>query len=148
MDRTENITMTNMCMITDGKGNVLAEVQSKYGVTGIVFPGGHVEPGESIVDSVVREVYEETGLTVSDLRLCGVKDYVEADDRRYMVFLYRAGSFTGEVRSSAEGEVFWTPLDGLKDMNTLWHLGMMLDIFRSDRYSELYFGPDGQPVLK
>ncbi len=65
--RAEVVTLTNMCMIYDDKGNVL--VQDKVDETwgGLTFPGGHIEKGESFVDSVIREVYEETGLTIEKM---------------------------------------------------------------------------------
>ena len=68
MSRVERTVLTNMCMVTDGS-RVLVQQRSDPKWPGIVFPGGHVEPGESFVDSTVREVYEETGLNVSNLRL-------------------------------------------------------------------------------
>ena len=67
MSRVERTVLTNMCMVTDGS-RVLVQQRSDPKWPGIVFPGGHVEPGESFVDSTVREVYDETGLTVSNLR--------------------------------------------------------------------------------
>lgn len=65
--RAEVVTLTNMCMIYDDKGNVL--VQDKVDETwgGLTFPGGHIEKGESFVDSVIREVYGETGLTIEKM---------------------------------------------------------------------------------
>lgn len=96
-------------MVYDDKGNVL--VEEKAG--GLIFPGGHVEKAESIVDSTIREIKEETGLTISNLEFCGIKDWVEADGSRYMVFLYRSNNYSGELISSSEGEVFWIPLEEL-----------------------------------
>ena len=65
MARMEEVELTNMCMVCDGKGNVL--VQNKKGDRtwhGWNFPGGHVEQGEFVTPSVIREVREETGLTI------------------------------------------------------------------------------------
>ncbi len=51
------------------------------------IPGGHVEPNESIVSSVIREVKEETGLAVSNLELCGIQNWTDPIDHyRYLVF--------------------------------------------------------------
>lgn len=71
--RTETVTLTNMCMICDGD-KIL--VQDKIGDVwgGVTFPGGHVEKGESFTDAVIREVFEETGLTIRSPQLCGIKD--------------------------------------------------------------------------
>ena len=70
----EKVIFTNMCMIYDHAGNVLVQYRLNPNWPGITFPGGHVEQGESFTDAVIREVFEETGLTVSGLRLCGIKD--------------------------------------------------------------------------
>ena len=106
MARKETVTFTNMCMITDGNGNVLVQNRKDPSWPGIAFPGGHVEMGESFVDAVLREVFEETGLTVSNLTLCGIKNWAGEDGTRYFVTCYRTSTFSGEVKSSDEGEVF------------------------------------------
>ena len=63
MERREQVVLENMCMIRDGS-KVLVEDKIGKDIRGIIFPGGHVEEHEPIVDSVIREVKEETGLTV------------------------------------------------------------------------------------
>ena len=67
----EKAEFTNMCMIYDGEGNILVQDRIKSWC-GIAFPGGHLELKESIVESVIREVKEETGLDISNLELCGI----------------------------------------------------------------------------
>lgn len=62
----EKIELTNMCMIYDQEGNILIQNRTKSWC-GVAFPGGHVEPKESIVDSVKRELLEETGLTIDNV---------------------------------------------------------------------------------
>ena len=66
--------LCNMCMISDAEGRVLVQERLpklSNPWSGLTFPGGHVEPGETVVASVIREVQEETGLTVSNLQNCG-----------------------------------------------------------------------------
>ncbi|MBR6075625.1 MAG: NUDIX domain-containing protein [Victivallales bacterium] len=93
---------------------------------GLTFPGGHVEAGESITASTIREIHEETGLTVSKLHLCGVIEWETIGERtdgspaevtansKYIVFLFRTSSFTGELKSSAEGRMEWMTLDDMR----------------------------------
>ena len=66
MGRKETVELTNMCMVEDGKGNVLVQNRLDPNWPGIVYPGGHVEAGESITASVIREIREETGLTIEN----------------------------------------------------------------------------------
>lgn len=142
MSRLEEVELTNMCMICDGKGNVLVQnKQNNPDWHGWNFPGGHVEKGEYITPSVIREMKEETGLTIQDPRLCGIKEFHKAKDgKRYIVFLYTASHFTGSLKSSGEGEVFWYPLSQLPLSDKLIDgFGEMLSVFTSDRISEVFY---------
>lgn len=139
MERTEPITLTNMCMVYDGQGNVLVEEKITDDRRGLIFPGGHVEEHEPITDSIVREIREETGLTITDVHLCGIKDFIVENGSRYMVFMYKTCHYSGELRSSEEGRVFWMPLEELKKVEPMWYFDQMLEIFCGDNYSELYF---------
>ena len=64
--RLEKVRFMNMCMIQDGRGNVLALDKVNDSYTGTTFPGGHVESGELFFQSMIREVWEETGLTIEN----------------------------------------------------------------------------------
>ena len=142
MARMEEVELTNMCMVCDGKGNVL--VQNKKGDRawhGWNFPGGHVEQGEFVTPSVLREIREETGLTIENPKLCGIKEFQkEQDGKRFIVFLYVASRFSGELRSSDEGDVFWYPLSELKRSKELADgFSEMLPVFTSDEISEVFY---------
>ena len=91
-DRKTPVELTNVCVICDGSRLL---VEEKAGC-GICFPGGHVEPGESMQQAVIREMREETGLTIEHPRLCGVKDWEEDDGSRYLA-LVPAGSGDDEA---------------------------------------------------
>ena len=139
MARKETCVLTNMCMVYDGD-RILVQDRKDPKWPGITFPGGHVEPGESFVESAVREVREETGLEISDVRLCGVKQWThENGDYRYIVFFFKTNSFSGTLRSSEEGEVFWIDKKDLKDYTLADGFAGMFEIFDRDDLSENYF---------
>lgn len=136
MSRKSEIELTNMCLICDGN-KVL--VQEKVGTKGLVFPGGHVEEGESLLESVVREMKEETGLTIENPKICGFKDWIQEDGTRYIVLLYKTHKFTGELKSSDEGRVFWIDRAEIDSANLIWNMKELLEIFDTDLYSEFFF---------
>lgn len=136
MSRKSEIELTNMCLICDGN-KVL--VQEKVGTKGLVFPGGHVEEGESLFESVVREMKEETGLTIENPKVCGFKDWIQEDGTRYIVLLYKTHKFTGELKSSDEGRVFWIDRADIDSANLIWNMKELLEIFDTDLYSEFFF---------
>ena len=65
MNKTENAELTVLCLVEDGD-RILLQNRVKKDWRGYTLPGGHVEPGESFVDAVIREILEETGYTVPD----------------------------------------------------------------------------------
>ncbi|OUP84668.1 DNA mismatch repair protein MutT [Lachnoclostridium sp. An169] len=137
--RAEVVTLTNMCMIYNDKGQVLVQdrVDAKWG--GLTFPGGHVEKGESFVDSVIREVYEETGLTIRSPRICGTKDWEREDGSRYLVLLYKTDQFSGNLRASEEGDVRWMTLEEMKHGNLAEDMLDLLKVFTEDDVSEFHY---------
>lgn len=139
MRTPENVIFTNMCMVCDSTGNVLVEDRVDPDWPGVTFPGGHVENGESFTDAVIREVFEETGLTVSKLSLCGIQDWMRDDGARYVVLLYKTCTYVGELQSSDEGEVFWTSLRSLANKKLASGMDTMLKVFLEDDISEQFF---------
>ncbi len=139
MAREEACILTNMCMIYDGS-RVLVQDRLDPNWPGVTFPGGHVERGESFVQSVIREVKEETGLDIRDPVLCGVKHWAAQDGAyRYIVLFYKTNAFSGELTASDEGEVFWVDREELKNLSLSDGFDKMLEIFLSDTLSENYF---------
>ena len=138
MSRQIPVTLTNMCMVRNGD-YVLVQDRTDPHWPGITFPGGHIESGESFAASVIREVYEETGLTIENPRLCGVKEWENSDGSRYIVLLYKADRFSGKVRSSPEGKVCWAALSSLPSLRLSPDFEKLLEVFLRDDLSEFYF---------
>ena len=137
--QAERAIFTNLCMVYDGAGNILVQDRKKPDWPGLCFPGGHVEPGESFVESVIREVWEETGLTIEKPVLCGTKQFQTEENARYVVLFYKTNRFSGELKSSDEGEVFWIPRDSLAKYNLSIDFEDMVKVMESDDLSEFYY---------
>lgn len=71
----ESVKLMNMCKIIDINTNRVLIQERVKNWKGIAFPGGKINNGESITKSIIREVKEETGLDITDLELCGVKNW-------------------------------------------------------------------------
>lgn len=137
MNRIEKVELTNMCMVFDGDRVLVQDrIDSKW--SGIAFPGGHVEKGESFTEAVIREVFEETGLKIKSPQLCGIKDWYEKG-RRYVILFYKTYEYSGTLCSSDEGQVFWTDFDKLKTLKLAKDMEDMLKIFLDDKLSEFYY---------
>ena len=143
MARAEWAIFTNMCMIYDEMGNVLVQNRKNPDWPGITFPGGHVEHGESFHQSVIREVKEETGLDIQNPILCGTKQFQTDKDERYVVFFYKTNQFSGSLKSSEEGEVFWVPRKKLMEYTLAEDFEEMLKIFESENLSEFIYDRKG-----
>ena len=140
MSETENAVFTNMCMIYDGD-KILVQDKKDSSWSGVCFPGGHVEKGESFVDSVIREIFEETGLIIEDVRLCGIKQWT--GDYRYIVLFYKTDKYSGELKSSDEGEMFWIDRKDIGKYKLAPGFDTMYEVFIDDNLSENYHFFDG-----
>ena len=140
--KKEKVTFTNMCMVYDGSGNVLVQDRLDKNWAGLTFPGGHVEYGESFVDSVIREVNEETGLTIKTHKICGTKDWQSKDGSRYVVLFYKTDEYSGELRSSEEGEMKWMSLEEMRQGKMAVDMEDMLKVFSDENINEFHYYKD------
>ena len=137
MSRTENVELTVLCLIEDGS-RILLQNRVKKDWQGYALPGGHVETGESFVDAVIREMKEETGLTVIEPRLVGVKQF-PIENGRYVVLLFKATEWTGSLNSSEEGRMEWIEYSRLPEIETVADLEQLLKVMNSPELTEFQY---------
>ncbi len=137
MARTEQVELTCLCMITRGD-EILLQNRVKKDWKGYTLPGGHIEPEESFVDAVIREMKEETGLDIYHPQLCGIKQF-PIDGGRYIVLLFKTDEFSGNVVSSEEGQMEWIRRSELDKVNTVSDLKELLQVMEEDKLTEFQY---------
>lgn len=141
--------LCNMCMITDQEGRVLVQdrlPKPSNAWSGLTFPGGHVESGETVVASVIREVREETGLTITDVVPAGYIQWYNPDRQsQYFVFLFKTSSYSGDLKGSGEGNVKWMTLDEMLAGRLAPNMKQYLAVFQNENIPQAY-GISGQKL--
>lgn len=78
--------------------------------------GGKFEDKESPEDCLLREVQEETGLTLTDYRYRGLVTFVSDRWPTEYMHLFTADGFTGSLKECDEGDLEWLPYDQLLEI--------------------------------
>ncbi|MBR2669369.1 MAG: 8-oxo-dGTP diphosphatase [Solobacterium sp.] len=137
MSKTENVELTVLCLVEDDT-RILLQNRVKKDWQGYALPGGHVEPGESFVDAVIREIKEETGLTVINPRLAGIKQF-PIKNGRYIVLLFKATEWSGKLVSSDEGHMEWVEYSKLNKIKTVDDLDELLKVINDPELTEFQY---------
>ena len=103
--------IANLCFILDEGRVLLIRKKRGLGAGKINGPGGKLDPGESALDSAVREVQEELGITPLNLEDRGVLYFQFVDGLSLHCTVFIARGFTGEPVETAEAIPLWFPID-------------------------------------
>lgn len=133
----QRVNFMNMCMISDGLGNVVALEKTSGNYQRTTFPGGHVKRNETFMESVIREVREETGLDIEKPRFCGIYHWF-CDSIHQIVYIYLAENYSGELQSSSEGSVCWLPEKEFLEKEIAPGMESVVRLIRDDVISECY----------
>ncbi|WP_198507862.1 NUDIX hydrolase [Bacillus sp. FJAT-45037] len=109
--------VTNCVLVNDDLALLLQKPRRGWWVA----PGGKMESGESIKETVTREFREETGFSILDAKLRAVFSMVIIEDDKiqseWMMFTFQATQFEGEqLEQSSEGDLKWQKLDHIKEL--------------------------------
>ena len=142
MSRSYQTELTTACMVFDrATGNVVVQERTRGDWTGLCFPGGHVEDGESYTECVIREVREETGLEIVNPRQEGIVHWEDRDTHlRTVIVFFRADEFSGELKPMCdEAKNRWTPLKTLRGQPLADWFAEQLAIYEDPSLQEMYY---------
>lgn len=114
--------LTTLCYIEkDGCFLMLHRIKKEHDVCKDkwIGVGGHFEQDESPEECLLREVWEETGLTLTNYRFRGLITFIAEGWTTEYMCLFTADEFTGEMKECSEGTLEWVKKEELDSLN-LW----------------------------
>ena len=112
--------------------------------------GGHVESDESPEECLVREVREETGLTLTSYKFRGLVTFVNSECESELMCVFTADGYTGELITCNEGELRWVDKTQVPDLPTWEGDRVFLDLLLSDekRFFSIKLQYEGDRLVK
>ena len=111
--------------------------------------GGKFEENETPEGCMLREVQEETGLTLTDYRLRGVITFISNEWITEYMYLFDASGFEGELQECDEGDLQWIPQEELLQLN-LWEGDKIFlkKLLKDDRFFTLKVRYEGEELVE
>lgn len=112
-------SLTTLCYIEkDDKYLMLHRIKKEHDINKDkwIGVGGHFEKDETPEECLLREVKEETGLTLNRFKLRGVITFLSNEFHTEYMFLYTADDFSGELMECDEGTLEWVEKSKVYDL--------------------------------
>ena len=119
MEKKQPVLSTLCHIVNDGKYLMMHRVKKKNDINKDkwIGVGGKFEYGESPDECLLREVKEETGLTLLDYKCRGIVTFIYVEDVVEYMHVYTADKYEGELISNCdEGELVWVPIKDIYDL--------------------------------
>ena len=104
------MTITTLCYIENNEQYLMlhrTKKQNDINQGKWIGVGGHVENEESPEECLVREVKEETGLTLTSYRLRGLVSFINSECESELMCVFTADEYTGNLITCEEGDLQW-----------------------------------------
>ena len=139
-----NIEITTMCAVFNE--NKILMINRTKSWRGWAFPGGHLENGESIIDCVKREMFEETGVVLENPIFKGITNiYNTINYKRHIIYNFSCNKYSGIVKTHCdEGEIKWIDISEFQTLSIAEGMEYRIPLFFKDKRQELYIEWDGQ----
>ena len=109
-DEWEPTEVATLLYLFDGDNVLLINKKTGLGKGMVNAPGGHVEEGETAREAAMREITEETGLSVPSVEYKGKLEFQFVDGLRMRGHIFFAYEHTGELKETDEADPFWVPV--------------------------------------
>ena len=129
----KRVVLTTMCMVYDND-KILVQMRTKKDWPGLTFPGGKVKDNETVEECCIRETYEETGLSISNIEFMGFIEWNNIDECRHFCFLFKTNSYTGTLKSSDEGNVFFIKENEISNYPLSDDFDKIFDILKNGKH--------------
>ena len=129
------MTITTLCYIENNEQYLMlhrTKKQNDINQGKWIGVGGHVENEESPEECLVREVKEETGLTLTSYRLRGLVTFINSECESELMCVFTADEYTGNLITCEEGDLQWIAKTQVPDLPTWEGDRVFLELLLSD----------------